>query len=166
MPRTSGTFEATAVTTRHAWRRRARRAVIRCTVAAGIKGLSRRRRRVRGLDRAPSQTRPGPSLNLQRTSPQGTVDESRHPWGEAGPEGLIRSFRRLTSSMRPTAFTVTAAATMLSLAWFAFAVADLSGGLGDTWRHWWAALPAVALALSVTAMVVTGRRRRPSPPTR
>ena len=57
-----------------------------------------------------------------------------------------------------------AAAAILSLVWLALAVADLSGGLGETLRHWWSTLPAVALTLSVAALLIIGRRRRPSSP--
>jgi hypothetical protein len=40
------------------------------------------------------------------------------------------------------------------------AVAALSGGPGDTLRHWWSTLPAVALLVSVAALLINGLRRR------
>ena len=61
--------------------------------------------------------------------------------------------------MRPTTLTATAAATFVSLGCLSVAVANLSGGPGEIWRHWWAALPAAVLALSAAAMVITRHRR-------
>jgi peptidoglycan/LPS O-acetylase OafA/YrhL len=67
----------------------------------------------------------------------------------------------LVNPKRKTAPLAAAAiAAVLSLAWLVMAVAALSGGPGDTLRHWWSTLPAVALLVSVAALLINGLRRR------
>lgn len=61
--------------------------------------------------------------------------------------------------MKVSTLTVWIAATVLALVWLVFAVSDLSGGVGDIFRHWWAALPAAVLALTTTATIAAARRR-------
>jgi hypothetical protein len=74
--------------------------------------------------------------------------------------------RRLEELMNPQRSTAplaaAAIAAVLSLGWLAVAVAELAGGPEDTLRHWWSTLPAVALLVSVAALVVIGIRRRSS----
>ena len=71
----------------------------------------------------------------------------------------------MKAQMKWSAFTLCVAATVLALVWFASAVADLSGGLGDTFRHWWAALPAGVLAVAATATIASDPEpARPSAP--
>jgi len=52
-------------------------------------------------------------------------------------------------------------ATFVSLGCLILAVTNLSGGPGDIWRHWWAALPAAILALSAGAVVISWHHRKP-----
>ena len=93
----------------------------------------------------------------------------RRAWGRTFID-LIATLPRyrleaLVNPQRKTAPLAAAAiAAMLSFAWLVMAVAELSGGPGDTMHHWWSTLPAVALFVSVAALVIIGlRRRSPSP---
>jgi hypothetical protein len=71
----------------------------------------------------------------------------------------------LVNPQRKTAPLAAAAiAALLSLAWLATAVADLSGDRETPCRHWWSTLPAVALLVSVAALVIMGLRQRSSSP--